>query len=142
MRFMREIPTAEPALPPAPGAEQYLALDFVNSAVALPGGQFSDLLGTPTATNQWLAERCLSPAPTRSASPPAPPPPAPATCCATAAATGAPPAAATAPVPPAPTPVAPEPGRTDRPLPASSNCWCPESEVRWQRRPIQRAAGK
>src|SRR4051794_20767624 len=62
MRAVREIPAAELALPPAPGAEQYLALDFVNSAIALPGGQFSDLLGTPAATSQWLTERGLAPA--------------------------------------------------------------------------------
>jgi predicted RNA-binding Zn ribbon-like protein len=54
--------TAESVLPPAPGAERYLALDFANSAIALPGGQFIDLLGTPAATNQWLAERGLAPA--------------------------------------------------------------------------------
>ncbi|MFQ6397118.1 CGNR zinc finger domain-containing protein [Nocardia sp. KC 131] len=59
---MRETLTAEPALPPAPGAEHYLALDFVNSAIALPGGQFIDLLSTPESTNQWLTERGLAPA--------------------------------------------------------------------------------
>ncbi|TMR96602.1 CGNR zinc finger domain-containing protein [Nonomuraea basaltis] len=59
---MRETPTAESALPPAPGAEHYLALDFVDSAIALPGGQFIDLLGTPKGTNQWLTERGLAPA--------------------------------------------------------------------------------
>ncbi|WP_090933024.1 CGNR zinc finger domain-containing protein [Nonomuraea jiangxiensis] len=59
---MSETPTAESVLPPAPGAEDYLALDFVNSAIALPGGQFIDLLGTPEATNRWLAERGLAPA--------------------------------------------------------------------------------
>ncbi|WP_217708110.1 CGNR zinc finger domain-containing protein [Nonomuraea rhodomycinica] len=52
---------AEPALPPAPGADDYLALDFVNSAIALPGGHFVDLLGTPAATNRWLTERGLAP---------------------------------------------------------------------------------
>ncbi|GAA3703970.1 CGNR zinc finger domain-containing protein [Nonomuraea antimicrobica] len=59
---MSESPTAESVLPPAPGAEAYLALDFVNSAIALPGGQFIDLLGTPEATNRWLTERGLAPA--------------------------------------------------------------------------------
>jgi predicted RNA-binding Zn ribbon-like protein len=54
--------TAESALPPAPGEGDYLALDFVNSAIALPGGQFIDFLGTPAATNQWLTERGLAPA--------------------------------------------------------------------------------
>jgi predicted RNA-binding Zn ribbon-like protein len=53
---MRETLTA------APGAEQYLALDFVNSAMALPGGQFIDLLGTPETVNRWLTEHDLAPA--------------------------------------------------------------------------------
>ncbi|WSQ15603.1 CGNR zinc finger domain-containing protein [Streptomyces sp. NBC_01231] len=51
----------ESVLPPAPGAEQYAALDFANSTVALPGGQFLDFLGTPAAANQWLVERGLAP---------------------------------------------------------------------------------
>jgi len=51
----------ESVLPPAPGADQYLAIDFVNSVIALPGGQFTDLLGTPAATNRWLTERDLAP---------------------------------------------------------------------------------
>jgi predicted RNA-binding Zn ribbon-like protein len=59
---MEETVIAEPALPPAPGAEQYAALDFANSAVALPGGQFADLLGTPAAVNQWLTAHDLAPA--------------------------------------------------------------------------------
>ncbi|MCE6999233.1 ABATE domain-containing protein [Saccharothrix sp. S26] len=54
--------TDEPVPSPAPGAEDHLALDFVNSAVALPGGQFIDLLGTPESTNQWLFDRGLAPA--------------------------------------------------------------------------------
>ncbi|MEU4548062.1 CGNR zinc finger domain-containing protein [Nonomuraea dietziae] len=59
---MSETLTAESVLPPAPGAEDYLALDLVNSAIALPGGQFIDLLGTPETTNQWLTARDLAPA--------------------------------------------------------------------------------
>lgn len=59
---MRETLTAESVLPPAPGAEQYLALDFVNSTIALPGGHFIDLLGTPAGANRWLVERGLAPA--------------------------------------------------------------------------------
>ncbi|WP_043633063.1 CGNR zinc finger domain-containing protein [Nonomuraea candida] len=59
---MSEPPIAESVLPPAPGAAEYLALDFVNSAIALPGGQFIDLLGTPGGTNRWLTERGLAPA--------------------------------------------------------------------------------
>ncbi|GAA2221079.1 hypothetical protein GCM10010232_01370 [Streptomyces amakusaensis] len=54
--------TADPVLAPAPGAEQHLALDFANSAVVLPGGQFADLLGTPAAARRWLIERDLAPA--------------------------------------------------------------------------------
>jgi predicted RNA-binding Zn ribbon-like protein len=53
--------TVDPGLQPAPGAEQYLALDFVNSALALPGGQFIDHLGTPRSANQWLAGHDLAP---------------------------------------------------------------------------------
>ncbi|WP_246843010.1 ABATE domain-containing protein [Allokutzneria sp. NRRL B-24872] len=52
---------AEHALPPAPGAERYVALDFANSALALPNGQFVDHLGTPTATAAWLREHGLAP---------------------------------------------------------------------------------
>jgi predicted RNA-binding Zn ribbon-like protein len=59
---MSELLTAESVLPPAPGAQAYLALDFVNSAIALPGGQYIDLLGTPEATNLWLTARGLAPA--------------------------------------------------------------------------------
>ncbi|MBB2915326.1 putative RNA-binding Zn ribbon-like protein [Streptosporangium becharense] len=68
---MEETLTAEPVappspetevLPPAPGAERHLALDFANSTVALPGGQFLDFLGTPAAAGQWLVERGLAPA--------------------------------------------------------------------------------
>ncbi|WP_405771617.1 ABATE domain-containing protein [Streptomyces sp. NBC_01538] len=59
---MRMSVTAEPPPPPAPGAEEYPALDFANSSVALPGGQFLDLLGTPATAGQWLTERDLAPA--------------------------------------------------------------------------------
>lgn len=54
---MRDMTT----LPPAPGAEEYVAIDFVNSAIALPGGQFIDLLGTPATANRWLTEHGLAP---------------------------------------------------------------------------------
>ena len=64
MRDMSQASTAESVLPPAPGAEQYLALDFVNSAIALPGGQYIDLLGTPATASRWLAHRRLAPADT------------------------------------------------------------------------------
>ncbi|WP_447035539.1 CGNR zinc finger domain-containing protein [Streptomyces sp. DSM 118878] len=56
------VETAGPGLPPAPGAERYPALDLVNSAVALPGGQFLDSLGTPSGANQWLVDHDLAPA--------------------------------------------------------------------------------
>ncbi|MEU7070105.1 CGNR zinc finger domain-containing protein [Streptomyces narbonensis] len=59
---MDEPQTDEAVPPPAPGAEEYLALDFVNSSVGLPGGQYIDLLGTPATTNQWLTEHGLAPA--------------------------------------------------------------------------------
>jgi predicted RNA-binding Zn ribbon-like protein len=62
MRLMRPTPAAESVLPPAPGAGQYVALDFVNTSFALPGGQFTDLLGTPATTSRWLVERGLAPA--------------------------------------------------------------------------------
>ncbi|GAA1518511.1 CGNR zinc finger domain-containing protein [Kribbella lupini] len=54
-------PTAESVLTPAPGAEQYLALDFANSGYALANGNFVDLLGTPEATNRWLTAHDLAP---------------------------------------------------------------------------------
>ena len=54
--------TAEPVPLPAPGAEQYVALDFVDSAMALPGGQLIDLLGTPAGATRWLVEHGLAPA--------------------------------------------------------------------------------
>jgi predicted RNA-binding Zn ribbon-like protein len=57
---MTELPATP--LPPAPGAEAYLALDFVNTAIALPGGQYVDLLGTPEAVNEWLTNHALAPA--------------------------------------------------------------------------------
>ncbi|MFI6033506.1 ABATE domain-containing protein [Streptomyces sp. NPDC051315] len=59
---MNETATAEPAPPPAPGEEQYPSLALANSAIALPGGQFIDLLGTPAAANRWLVDHGLAPA--------------------------------------------------------------------------------
>ncbi|GAA5071801.1 CGNR zinc finger domain-containing protein [Nocardia iowensis] len=59
---MTEVLNAESVPLPAPGAEHYPALDFVNSVIALPGGQYIDFLGTPAAANQWLVERGLAPA--------------------------------------------------------------------------------
>ncbi|XVS66944.1 CGNR zinc finger domain-containing protein [Actinosynnema sp. CA-299493] len=59
---MKDAPADDAVPPPAPGADDYLAVDFVNSAVALPGGQFADLLGTPEGANRWLFDRGLAPA--------------------------------------------------------------------------------
>ncbi|MFB9319675.1 CGNR zinc finger domain-containing protein [Cryptosporangium minutisporangium] len=49
------------APPPAPGAVEHPALDLADSAVALPGGQRLDLLGTPEDATRWLVERGLAP---------------------------------------------------------------------------------
>ncbi|GAA1132227.1 CGNR zinc finger domain-containing protein [Kribbella jejuensis] len=48
-------------LPPAPGADTWLALDFANTAIALPGGQYVDLLGSPASVNGWLTAHGLAP---------------------------------------------------------------------------------
>ena len=48
------------ALPPAPGAERYLVLDFANSAHVLPGEQVFDLLESPASATGWLVERELA----------------------------------------------------------------------------------
>ncbi|WAZ22991.1 ABATE domain-containing protein [Streptomyces cinnabarinus] len=62
MRVMRETVAADgSAPPPAPGAEQYPALDFANSTVALPGGHYLDFLGTAEGAGQWLADHGLAP---------------------------------------------------------------------------------
>jgi predicted RNA-binding Zn ribbon-like protein len=53
--------TAGPDVAPAPGADRHVALDFVNSAVLLPGGHVLDLLGSPDSANAWLADRDLAP---------------------------------------------------------------------------------
>ncbi|MFC8718580.1 ABATE domain-containing protein, partial [Kitasatospora sp. NPDC057198] len=46
--------------PPAPGAEQYPALDFANSLLTRPGGPV-DLLAGPAEASAWLVERGLAP---------------------------------------------------------------------------------
>jgi hypothetical protein len=46
---------------PAPGADRHVALDLVNSAIAVPGGHVLDLLGTPDGANAWLTDRDLAP---------------------------------------------------------------------------------
>ncbi|GGW62118.1 hypothetical protein GCM10010381_54010 [Streptomyces xantholiticus] len=58
---MEENVFAEPAVLPAPGAEQYPSLALANSTIALPGGHYIDQLGTPAGANQWLTERGLAP---------------------------------------------------------------------------------
>ncbi|MER6072350.1 ABATE domain-containing protein [Streptomyces sp. NPDC001817] len=62
MRDVKESLTDDMGLPPAPGAEQHAALDLANSAPALPGGRFTDLLGTPQSANHWLTAHGLAPA--------------------------------------------------------------------------------
>ncbi|MGF1424921.1 ABATE domain-containing protein [Kitasatospora sp. LaBMicrA B282] len=62
---MKETATGDPGpapLPPAPGAEQYRALDFVNTTLQLPGGRSQELLDSPAAAARWLAEHDLIPA--------------------------------------------------------------------------------
>ncbi len=48
-------------VPPAPGADRFVALDFANSAVALTGGHVLDLLGTPGRAKAWLTAHQLAP---------------------------------------------------------------------------------
>ncbi|MDQ3788925.1 MAG: ABATE domain-containing protein, partial [Actinomycetota bacterium] len=64
MRSVMEVANSEAerlVLPPAPGAGEHVALDFANSAIALPGGQYLDLLGDPASANRWLADHELAP---------------------------------------------------------------------------------
>ncbi|MFC7343934.1 ABATE domain-containing protein [Saccharopolyspora griseoalba] len=49
-------------LPPAQGEEEHLALALANTAIALPGEQVVDLLGTPAQANDWLVGCGLAPA--------------------------------------------------------------------------------
>ncbi|MCY9784346.1 ABATE domain-containing protein [Nocardiopsis sp. EMB25] len=58
---MDDLTTTELELPPAPGEERYSSLALANTVIALPGGRFADLLGTPLATNQWMTARGLAP---------------------------------------------------------------------------------
>ncbi|MGW2839420.1 ABATE domain-containing protein [Streptomyces sp. NPDC001493] len=65
---MKTMATGEPARsapPPAPGAEQYPALDFANTELTLPGGRHLELLSSPEAATRWLVERDLAPADTK-----------------------------------------------------------------------------
>ncbi|QNP75375.1 ABATE domain-containing protein [Streptomyces roseirectus] len=52
----------ENVTPPAPGEDRYRALALANSAMALPGGHYVDLLGTPAAASHWLTAHGLAPA--------------------------------------------------------------------------------
>ncbi|KDN82154.1 ABATE domain-containing protein [Kitasatospora cheerisanensis] len=60
---MSQRTTTSPAAPqpPAPGAEQYPALDFANSLLTLPAGPL-DLLGSPETATDWLIGHGLAPA--------------------------------------------------------------------------------
>ncbi|WP_245580280.1 ABATE domain-containing protein [Arthrobacter castelli] len=49
-------------LPPAPGTDEHVSLDFANSAASLPGERIIDSLDTPAAATEWLVERDLAPA--------------------------------------------------------------------------------
>lgn len=65
---MRSVPATVDAarpehdVPPAPGADRHVALDFANSAVTVAGGHVLDLLATPDSANAWLSARGLAPA--------------------------------------------------------------------------------
>ncbi|MFI5806687.1 CGNR zinc finger domain-containing protein [Streptomyces sp. NPDC051561] len=58
---MEELVTEDAAVPLAPGEAERPSLALVNSAVALPGGHMTDLLGTPARAEQWLTQRDLAP---------------------------------------------------------------------------------
>lgn len=62
MRGMKESSGAQTGLPPAQGEEEHSALALANTAIALPGEQTVDFLGTPAQANGWLVERGLAPA--------------------------------------------------------------------------------
>ena len=47
-------------LPPAPGADRYVSLDFADSVATLPGDQGFDLLVTPRSATRWLAAHDLT----------------------------------------------------------------------------------
>ena len=48
------------ALPPAPGADLYLSLDFADTVATLPGRQVYDLLASPESAMGWLSSHALS----------------------------------------------------------------------------------
>jgi len=47
---------------PAPGEDRHSSLALANTAMALPGGHFVDLLGTPATASRWLTAHDLAPA--------------------------------------------------------------------------------
>lgn len=62
MRGMDDTPaagTAQPALPPAPGADRYRSLDFADTAAHLAAGQSYDQLASPASATRWLTARDL-----------------------------------------------------------------------------------
>lgn len=61
MRNMDESVRGEAAPPSAPGEAEHPALALANSALALPGGHTTDLLGTPAQAERWLTRRGLAP---------------------------------------------------------------------------------
>jgi len=58
-------PADKIGVPPAPGADRFLALDFANSALTLTGGRVLDLLGTPGTAKAWLMAHRLAPVDSR-----------------------------------------------------------------------------
>ncbi|MFD5065049.1 CGNR zinc finger domain-containing protein [Streptomyces sp. NPDC058394] len=57
---MEESLNDQHGVPPAPGAEQYLALDLVNSVVTSTGGRSRDFLDSPAEVTRWLFTRGLA----------------------------------------------------------------------------------
>ncbi|TDW22272.1 ABATE domain-containing protein [Kribbella kalugense] len=57
---MTEKPTAPTANTSKP-VTTVVGLDFANTAIALPGGQYVDLLGSPASVNEWLTGHGLAP---------------------------------------------------------------------------------
>lgn len=56
---MKDLPR-QAALPPAPGADAYVSLGFVDTVVTLPGGQVYDLLASPASAMRWLGSHALT----------------------------------------------------------------------------------
>ncbi|WP_406320144.1 CGNR zinc finger domain-containing protein [Streptomyces sp. NBC_01637] len=60
MRVMKDL-NEHHAVPPAPGADRYPALDLVNSVVVMPSDQSLDLLDRPAGAARWLTAHGLAP---------------------------------------------------------------------------------